>query len=98
MREHHQTLYWLWNMLLAWRRREFGMLQGMLRGMHQRIGFSSSPDRRHPLAGSCMARGSFKLEADKYKAYGMHFSSNYDNLPDSLEGLRAFKRLVEKLA
>ena len=39
----------------------------MLQGMHRSICLACPPNQRHPK--SWMARGPFKFEADKYKAY-----------------------------
>ena len=75
MREQHQTLYSLPGMWLAWPRREFGRKFNILQGMHRRIGLSCPLDRRY--SRNWMARGSFKFEVDKYKAYSTHLLSNH---------------------
>ena len=80
-------------MLLTWPGRESGMLQGM----HRPMCCSWQSNQRHPsLIG--MARGSFKFEADEYQAYQLIRITALRHLPDSLQSLRTFRRLVDKLA
>ena len=88
MRERHQMSYLLRNMLLIWPGRESGTLQGM----HHSTLQSNRPDRCHSIG---MERGSFIFEGDKYITLIRYIA--HSHLPDSLESLRTFRRLIEEL-